>query len=228
MTAIAIFVKTPGLSPVKSRLAAAVGARRAEACHLRCARTVAAVALAAEVGPVYWAIAEEGALGHPLWQDLPVLVQPEGGLGARMHAIHDLLIQRHGRGLLLGADLPQVDRNALQSASSWLDGEADRGVIGPALDGGFWLIGANRTLPAALWHRPAYGTETVLDQFLDAAGASLKWRWLARRCDLDHIGDLPGVIEELETLSCPHPDQRGLIDWLRCHLSNLPWSSATE
>ncbi|MFW5816023.1 MAG: TIGR04282 family arsenosugar biosynthesis glycosyltransferase [Wenzhouxiangella sp.] len=227
MTALAIFVKTPGLSPVKSRLAESVGADLAEQCHLRCARTVAAVAQAAQIGPVYWAVAEHSARGHGLWQDLPVLVQPGGGLGARMQAIHNILVRRHGGGMLIGADLPQVDRSELEKASRWLQGAGERGVIGPARDGGFWLIAANRTLPATVWRRPDYGTATVLGAFLDAAGTSLNWRHLAARTDLDRVEDVAGVIAELQTLGCPHPDQRGLIDWLKSNFGRPNRNSTT-
>ncbi|MEE4637174.1 MAG: DUF2064 domain-containing protein [Wenzhouxiangella sp.] len=215
MTGLAIFVKTPGLSPVKSRLAESVGVQLAQECHLRCARTVAAVAAAAAIGPVYWAVAEASAQSHPLWRDLPILVQPEGGLGTRMQSIHDILIQRHGRGLLLGADLPQVEQSALQAASAWLEVAPARGSIGPAADGGFWMIGANCSLAGAAWNRPAYGTETVLRELLEADEQSLNWQRLAARTDLDRIQDLPAVVAELESLTYPHPEQLGLINWLR-------------
>jgi glycosyltransferase A (GT-A) superfamily protein (DUF2064 family) len=218
MTALAVFVKTPGLSPVKSRLAKSVGIQLAQQCHLRCARTVAAVAAAAEIGPVYWAVAEASAQSHPLWRDLPVIVQPEGTLGARMQTVHDSLIERHGRGMLLGADLPQVEPSVLQAASAWLEASPGRGVIGPAADGGFWLIGANCSIASAVWDRPDYGTESVLGQFLEAAGQSLNWRRLTARTDLDRIDDLPAVIAELESLACPHPEQLGLINWLGSQL----------
>lgn len=219
MTAIAIFVKTPGLSAVKSRLAASVGVALAEDCHLHCARAVAAVALATGIGPVYWAVAEEAARRDPVWQDLPVLVQPQGGLGTRMQTIHDILIRQHGRAILLGADLPQVESSALQKAGQWLEGAADRGVIGPASDGGFWLIGANRSLPGTLWQSPSYGTGAVLEQMRAAIDRTLDWHCLATRTDLDSIEDLPGVMTELKTLACPHPDQHHLLDWLNVNLA---------
>lgn len=228
MTAVAIFVKTPGLSPVKSRLAQSVGVALAETCHLRCARMVAAVALAAEIGPVYWAVAEESARGHPLWQDLPVLVQPEGTLGTRMQAIHDILVRHHGSGILLGADLPQLEKSALQAAARWLEEAADRGVIGPATDGGFWLIGANRSLPGTLWRSPAYGTGAVLDQMRAAIDQTLDWQWLAACTDLDSIEDLPDVMAQLNTLSCPHPDQHRLLDWLKVKLAKPLRIATTE
>jgi glycosyltransferase A (GT-A) superfamily protein (DUF2064 family) len=48
MTALAIFVKTPGLSPVKTRLAEGIGQARAEAFYRLAVDAVAEVALATE------------------------------------------------------------------------------------------------------------------------------------------------------------------------------------
>ncbi|HMA98563.1 MAG TPA: DUF2064 domain-containing protein [Wenzhouxiangella sp.] len=218
MTAIAIFVKTPGFSPVKSRLAAAVGTDLAEACHLRCARTVAAVARSAAVGPVYWAVAEPAALEQDNWSDLPVLTQPKGGLGVRMKSIQDELIRRHGRGLLLGADLPQVNAASLRTAHNWLAGLSKRGVIGPATDGGFWLVGANSLLPAAVWNEPIYGKNNALRSFLAGSADRLDWQQLATFSDLDLLEDVPAVVSELENLPHTHPEQLRLLDWLSKHL----------
>ncbi|MEE4295330.1 MAG: DUF2064 domain-containing protein [Wenzhouxiangella sp.] len=220
MTAIAIFVKTPGYSPVKSRLAQTVGQHLAETCHLMSAKAVAAVAESAGLGPVYWAVAESEAVGSATWKDLPILLQPPGDLGTRMQAIHDELVRRHDRALLLGADLPQIDRGSLQTADAWLDGRHSRGVIGPADDGGFWLVGANTPLPSQQWEAPQYGSQNVLERFLDAAGEGLDWQRLAARTDLDRIEDVSRVIEQLRNLSHPHPVQQRLLDWLVNHLSN--------
>lgn len=55
----------------------------------------------------YWAVAE--AQGRTQWPRWPVLLQPEGDLGARMAGIHRQLRQRHAGALLLGADAPALD-----------------------------------------------------------------------------------------------------------------------
>ena len=47
MTAVAIFVKTPGLSPLKTRLAKGIGSALATEFHRRAAAAVSAVARAA-------------------------------------------------------------------------------------------------------------------------------------------------------------------------------------
>lgn len=214
MSAIAIFVKTPGLSPVKSRLAESVGASLAAECHRRCAQAVAAVATQAAVGPVYWAVAEDHPQALEYWTGLPKLVQRGASLGERMQGIHDELVLGHSGGLLLGADLPQVDPESLRQAVNQISQAKPIGVIGPATDGGFWLIGANSRLPANLWRTPSYGGHRVLKDFLAAERSTRRWLRLARRTDLDTLDDLPLVLAELRALPSPHPIQHELIDWL--------------
>ena len=215
MSAIAIFVKTPGISAVKSRLAASIGAQQAEACHRRCAEVVSAVAVAAVVGPVYWAVAEAEGLDHPDWRDLPRLLQRGDGLGERMQSVHDELCRRHGAGILIGADLPQLETGQLQAAAGHVLAGPECGVIGPAADGGFWLIGASRRLPAAVWNAPDYGSSSVAESFIQAIGKHQSWLRLDPRSDLDRYSDLGVVIEELQNLREPHPLQSDLLEWLR-------------
>jgi glycosyltransferase A (GT-A) superfamily protein (DUF2064 family) len=214
MSAIAIFVKTPGISPVKSRLAASIGAARAVQCHLRCAKTVAAIAVAAGVGPVYWAVAESEGLDDPNWSQLPRLLQAGEGLGSRMRSVHDELCRRHGAGILIGADLPQLEVRWLHAADHHMQAGPAHGVIGPARDGGFWLMGANAPLPPPVWEAPTYGGAEVASDFMLAPGNGLNWIKLGLRSDLDHHGDLQAVIDELRDLPEPHPLQVDLLQWL--------------
>ena len=62
---LAIFVKTPGQSPVKTRLARHIGQLKAEAFHFSSAEAVASVAViaGAEAGfKAHWAVAEPAAI----------------------------------------------------------------------------------------------------------------------------------------------------------------------
>ncbi|MGY6554733.1 MAG: TIGR04282 family arsenosugar biosynthesis glycosyltransferase [Wenzhouxiangella sp.] len=218
MSAVAIFVKTPGLSRVKTRLAASIGAERAIECHLRCAATVAAVASAASaegaVGPVYWAVAESAGMDDPRWTGLPSLLQRGEGLGERMRSIHDALCERHGAGILIGADLPQLTTAQLALAARHLQSGPARGVLGPACDGGFWLFGANQPLPSTIWQKPHYGGDRVARDLLNAIGTQLAWRHLPSATDLDQGDDLDAVIADLRALQDAHPVQSELLLWL--------------
>ncbi len=215
MTAIAIFVKTPGHSPVKTRLAADWGDERAQSWHRRAALAVAAVSCQADVGPVYWAVAEPEAMEEPLWSDLPTLAQGTGELGERMATIHSDLVSRHGSCILLGADAPQLTSTLLQQASNWLQSDDARLVAGPASDGGFWLFGANRIIPQHRWQAVSYSQADTLTAFQKSLHGTGCWLALNELCDLDQLSDLTAVENQLSQLPTPHPLQQELLAWIR-------------
>jgi rSAM/selenodomain-associated transferase 1 len=215
LTAIAIFVKTPGLSAVKTRLAATIGPARAAALYQHCAAAVAEAATGAAVGAVYWATAEPIDRIDEQWPDLPLLEQGSGGLGARMHRVLDQLVQRHGSGLLLGADAPQLDPAILRRAARWLQREVTSSVIGPAADGGFWTFGANHLPDLSCWTRVPYSHPDTLLQFRHAIGDESEWLELPTLTDLDTAEDMARVAGELAALPHPLPRQRDLMAQLR-------------
>ena len=175
--AVAIFVKTPGYSPVKTRLAAGVGEAVAIEWYRRAVVAVAEVALAAAGSStaVYWSVAEEEACGEEVWRELPTLAQGEGTLGARMGRVHHELVRRHGAGLLLGADAPQLAVASLRAAFTWCEAAEPRQVLGPARDGGFWLYGGNRTAPLAVWESVAYSVADTAARFRAAFAPYGAW-----------------------------------------------------
>ena len=213
MTAgIAVFVKTPGRSPIKTRLAVSLGRDIAEGWHRRAAGCVADAA-AASGHPVYWAVAESEAMSDPLWRDRPRIPQGPGGLGRRMARVHAELVARHGAGILVGADLPQLDPAELGFAGEWLLAEEERFVLGPARDGGFWLFGANRTIDLPAWESVDYSRDDTARAFVESIGGD-RWRRLATRTDLDESRDIEPVLAELRALPRPRPGQLRLADWL--------------
>ncbi len=215
---IAIFVKTPGYSALKTRLAAVVGAAFAAEWHGRAARTVAAVAAAAARdcdATLYWAVAEPEATRDGAWSELPNLAQGEGGLGARMGRVHAELVRRHGAGVLLGADTPQLDAASLRDALRWLQAAAPaRQVLGPARDGGFWLYGGNRATSVATWESVPYSRSDTATRFEAAFAAGGAWLVLPRLTDVDHDTDLADLRSELAALPAPAPAQRDFAAWL--------------
>lgn len=216
--ALAIFVKTPGHSPIKTRLAAGIGAAAAEALYAAaCAATAAVSRKFAELSGarLYWAVAEAAAVNDPCWADLPRLTQGEGGLGERMARVHAALVRRHGRGILIGADAPQLQAAELARADAWLADPAPRLALGPALDGGFWLVGGNRVLPRADWSAVRYSRMDTAHDFRCAMDRHGRWLSLATLGDLDHREDLPTLLQALDALAAPLPEQRALADLCR-------------
>ena len=217
---VAIFVKTPGHSALKTRLAATLGREFAEQWHAHAAGAVAAVAreaCRAAAATSYWAVAETDALSDPRWGGLPILGQGGGGLGARMHHVHVALLERHGAGVLLGADTPHLDGAQLVRALAWLASPAPRLVLGRADDGGFWLFGANRPLPRALWDAVPYSAPDTAQRFRAAFDAWGEWLELPHLADVDTAGDLAACHRALLALAAPLPAQSSLRDWMARH-----------
>jgi len=221
MTAVAIFVKTPGLSPVKTRLAQSIGSQLAEQWYVRAARVVTEIADSSSIGPVFWAVSEPEAVKHELWKKRPVIEQGGGGLGERMACVHNHLVEQHGSALLLGADAPQIDPAWLQQAALWLENTQPRCCIGPARDGGFWTFGANRAINLEHWRGIDYSQADTLLQFRRKMRRHGEWLPLPRLSDLDEIHDLTNLTDELVALKQPSPGQQELLEWMQQSLIGL-------
>ena len=120
--------------------------------------------------------------------------QGGGGLGCRMQR---QLRRAFGAGaarvVLIGTDLPGLESADLQEAFSALTERPL--VLGPASDGGYWLIGFNRDgftrAGVPLMSGIPWGTDAVLPLTLARADAlALPPALLRRQSDLDRQDDL--------------------------------------
>jgi hypothetical protein len=116
--------------------------------------------------------------------------QEGADLGARMaHALHAALAEAGGPVLVIGADVPHVSAASLAEAAAALAGGVDV-VLGPAHDGGYYLIGLRAPAPT-LFHGVAWGSAGVLAATCErAAAAGLRTHLLAPDFDLDEVADL--------------------------------------
>ncbi len=213
---LAIFVKTPGHSTLKTRLAATIGREAAQEFHLLSAKAVAAVAslagLDADGCIPYWAVAEPSAMHDAHWSSLPRLAQGDGALGKRMARISTALCKNHGGALLLGADNPQIQANDLTTAVRTLRSHAH--VLGPSHDGGFWLFGTRGDVPNTAWTATPWSQNDTAARFRTALG-DVSVAYLRTLRDVDRAVDLPALLDALEALPDPVPEQIQLAEWLR-------------
>ena len=217
-TAVAIFVKTPGLSPIKTRLGAGIGAAEAVRFHQLAAACVAGVVASGSGLAPHWAVAEAQALDHPAWQGFPTLWQGDGGLGQRLDMVYATLLGRYGRVLMIGADAPQVSAGLLARACSALDGAGTPFAMGPAVDGGFWLFGGRQAVAGEVWRAVPYSqpdTRARLAALLEPQGALA---WLPTLRDVDTADDLAPLLDALLRLEARCPEQDALAAWLRARI----------
>lgn len=222
--AIAIFVKTPGYSPIKTRLAATHGKAFAERWHELAAAAVASVAQrfamqCAEV-TVYWAVAESAALDDPRWSQLPRVAQGKDNLGQRLATVYQQLIASHRGVLMIGADSPQLTIDPLQSAQDWLlpanlSAADPRTVLGFSEDGGFWIVGGNLPLPAEVWTKVRYSQPNTGRDMQHSLRPHAQCLTLPTLLDVDSGGDLAKVKLALSSLASPSAEQSILNEWMR-------------
>ena len=155
--------KHPAPGRVKTRLAAAIGAAAAAALSRAFIRDLA-TRLAALPYSVTWAYWPRGAPFRALLGTLPAgwrcRLQRGQDLGERMaNATRDELRRGSGPVLVIGADVPHVPAAALAEAAAALTSGCDV-VVGPAADGGYYLIGVKAWRPA-LFSGMRWGSDTV-------------------------------------------------------------------
>jgi rSAM/selenodomain-associated transferase 2/rSAM/selenodomain-associated transferase 1 len=131
-----------------------------------------------------------------LGADVRPVPQGEGDLGRRMHlAFAQAFEQGMKRVVLVGTDCPKIRPAHLVKAFQAL-GRKDV-VVGPALDGGYYLIGLRSPAPD-LFHGIPWGTGEVLQRTLDAAAASNRRVSLLDPLeDVDRREDIPVWDEEV-------------------------------
>jgi len=139
--------------------------------------------------------------GEALW------AQPEGDLGQRMAAAFDEGFRRGAeRVALVGTDVPWVSRSLVARGLAAL-ASADL-VLGPAHDGGYYLVALARPRPE-LFAGVEWSTPGVLSATrARAARLGLKDQCLEPMRDIDTVDDLRDTWERLEPLLAPDPDLR--------------------
>lgn len=214
--AVAVFVKTPGRSPLP-RLTDAIGAEAADE-YLRLVEVTVEeiVAEAAELhGNVeaYWALPDELA-DDPRWGAFQRIKQGSGGAGERMHRVYDELLRKHPYVLLLDAAVPQLTPESLQKAIERAELFPGTFVLGRAESGDFYLFSGSVKLPRKLWLSLPYGDAACSDELvshLQPFGEVFDWDPLF---EVESAEDLTRLGETLDQAESLLPAQNTLADWI--------------
>jgi hypothetical protein len=198
-SALIIFTKAPIPGQVKTRLCPPLTPDEAASLHgslvldllehsCGVASTDRFLACAPPSDHVFFKILEER-------HGVRLLTQTGDDLGARMaRAMADVFTLGYRRVLVIGTDLPTLPASAIGDAVQQL---ASRDlVLGPALDGGYYLIGLRKPAPELFAGIP-WSTDRVLAQTQQKAAAlGLSTGLLPVRRDIDTVEDLRALIEE--------------------------------
>ncbi len=211
-----VFVKEPSPGLVKTRLAEAIGAKAAAELYRLLAEEVRrnTAPLADEYRRLWFFTPPEARPAMDAWlAGETLIVQIPGDLGARMAAALAEAFRRGAeRVLLIGTDVLGLSRALLSEAfASLRDHDL---VLGPAHDGGYYLVGLNRPQPG-LFTGIAWSTPSVLGATVERASAlGLGVRLLTPLADLDTLEDLRRERSRLAPLLASREGLRRLVGGL--------------
>jgi rSAM/selenodomain-associated transferase 1 len=179
---LSIFARLPVPGKVKTRLIPAVGEEGAARIYARLLAQTVEVAKESGLDFELRVTGGEVMAFHELFGDDTVVVdQGEGNLGAKMARVK-------APALLIGSDCPGVTAPLLQAAAAALDDR--RVVLGPANDGGYYLIGFSEPVPFLFenmeWSTPRVLPETLARLATHGIGSAI----LPELADIDTAEDL--------------------------------------
>ncbi len=193
---IILFVRAPEKGKVKTRLARDLGEKRALEIYRQMTESTLARATKVSKGlTISFCPPDQLSLVRD-WLGEAFNYSPQKGntIGDRMA---NALDREFGTGalkaVLTGTDIPEIQPGHFIRAFRLLD--LHDMVIGPSLDGGYWLVGFTRDgFTPAVFHGIEWSTHTVFSTTLDLADkADLSWACLPVLRDVDTVQDLKRI-----------------------------------
>jgi len=194
---ILVFAKEPDPGRVMTRLIPLLGAQAAARLHARFVHNTLNTTCGAGLAPVeLWCSPSiETAFFQDCMQrfDITLQLQATGDLGLRMHHATSDALGRGTSAVLVGTDCPGLCAADLDAALDALARGAGA-VLGPARDGGYYLVGLSQPLPH-LFDGLAWGTASIFaDTVTRLEDRGIDYQCLAERDDVDTPEDYQRLI----------------------------------
>ncbi len=158
-TALIIFTRNPELGKCKTRLAKTVGDSAALNIYKYLLQHTANISK--QVNTDRFVFYSEAIQNNDIWDEAFFKKKLQNGidLGERMHnAFQELLNSNYEKVIIIGSDLLDLSPEIIEDA--YLKLNAKDVVIGPAKDGGYYLLGLKK-MEVPIFKNKIWGTETV-------------------------------------------------------------------
>ncbi|MFO7593416.1 MAG: TIGR04282 family arsenosugar biosynthesis glycosyltransferase [Pseudomonadota bacterium] len=188
-TALLIFAKAPIPGQAKTRLIPALGKVGAAELQQRLlANTVQMTKELGECAVELWCTPDTE---HPAFSTTGLPLQPQQGadLGERLSRAMQAALEHYPVAIVIGTDCPELKAEDIRHGLRLLQA-GNEAVIGPAADGGYYLLGLSRFEPS-LFEGVSWGDNTVLEETLERLQrAGMHCEKLTVKHDLDRPEDL--------------------------------------
>lgn len=190
-----IFVKNSILGKTKTRLAAEIGDKKALEIYTQLLHHTASISSKARSDrQVHYS---EYIVKKDMFDEKIFLktIQCNGDLGLRMqNAFEHAFTLGYKKVIIIGSDCYELTAEQINLAFSGLQ-EHDV-VIGPAKDGGYYLLGMNFMI-SKLFKNKSWSTNHVFrDTVADLKSLKIKYYELPELNDIDHLDDLPESLKK--------------------------------
>lgn len=186
-TLLMTFTRNPELGKVKTRLAKGIGEKAALEVYIKLLEHTESVLQKINTDKCVWY--SVSVRQNDIWPDDSYQKKAQFGndLGERMlNAFIDAFQHNYEKVIIIGSDLYDLQPKHIEEAIEALDNNDV--VIGPAQDGGYYLLGM-KTLQKEAFNPKNWGTETVLADTLNDLDTQ-KIHLLETLNDIDHAEDL--------------------------------------
>jgi uncharacterized protein len=189
--ALIIFQKNRELGTVKTRLAATIGDEEALTIYEALLDTVHRN-LQHWIGDRFLYFSDY-LENDQRWKNSELRIQQASDLGIRMQcALNEVLNSGYSKAVLIGTDCPEITMEIVENAFQSLD-ETDY-VIGPASDGGYYLIGTKAT-DHLVFQGKKWSTDTVCAEAI---------------CSIEQLGKTVTLVKQLNDI-----DTEEDLKWLK-------------
>ena len=190
--ALIIFIKNPVKGKVKTRLAKDASEDYALKVYLELQRHTRDEV--ADVKATRYLYYSSHIPENDIWDPTLFIkkVQENGDLGDKINASFIDVLKDHGKVIIVGSDCIQLTSEIIESAFALLDNYDV--VIGPAVDGGYYLLGMKEHHPE-IFTSIHWSTEVVLDQTMERVlSLGLSCHLLKELSDIDYLEDRKSVV----------------------------------
>jgi rSAM/selenodomain-associated transferase 1 len=185
-----IFYRNPELGKVKTRLAKTLGDEKALAIYLKLSSHTRAITENLAIDKVIYY--SNFVDTEDVWPNTTFQKKLQNGndLGEKMHnAFADGFKNGYERICIIGTDCFELSGDIIKQAFDQL--HTNEAVIGPAKDGGYYLIGMKKPIPE-LFKNKAWSSDTVAtDTIQNFKDLSIIYTQLEVLTDIDEEKDLP-------------------------------------
>jgi rSAM/selenodomain-associated transferase 1 len=185
-TTICVFAKPPHAGKAKTRLIPRLGAEGAARVAEALLQDTLAAAISVPNAGVIIAATEYFVVDG--FENVPVWLQPEGDLGTRLEGVLQRALSQSAYAVAIGADTPGLRPAMITESSGRL--RAVDAVLGPADDGGFYLIGLRRYLDGAFQNIRWSDCTTLTDTVARLGNLGLSYSLADSWFDVDTPEDL--------------------------------------